>query len=47
MLDLSWKVFSMTGDVNTYLLVKELERDLKEHTSDDENEENPLDAPLQ
>ncbi|WP_081727541.1 YqzL family protein [Halalkalibacter wakoensis] len=27
MLDFSWKVFSMTGNVDTYLLLKELERD--------------------
>ncbi|TSB46755.1 YqzL family protein [Alkalicoccobacillus porphyridii] len=27
MLDLSWKVFSHTGNVDTYLLIKELERD--------------------
>ncbi|WP_413380139.1 YqzL family protein [Alkalihalobacillus sp. 1P02AB] len=27
MLDFSWKVFSMTGNVDMYLLIKELERD--------------------
>ncbi|HET7628426.1 MAG TPA: YqzL family protein [Bacillales bacterium] len=26
MLDLTWKVFCMTGDVNTYLLLKQLEQ---------------------
>lgn len=27
MLDLSWKVFTNTGNLDTYLLIKELERD--------------------
>ncbi|OIJ16139.1 YqzL family protein [Anaerobacillus arseniciselenatis] len=27
MLDFSWKVFSMTGSVDTYLIMKEIERD--------------------
>lgn len=27
MLDFSWKVFSMTGNVDTYLIMKEIERD--------------------
>ncbi|WP_083991240.1 YqzL family protein [Alkalihalobacillus pseudalcaliphilus] len=27
MLDFSWKVFSMTGNVDMYLLMKEIERD--------------------
>ncbi|BAB05087.1 YqzL family protein [Halalkalibacterium halodurans] len=26
MLDLSWKVFEKTGNVDTYLLIKEIER---------------------
>ncbi|WP_088102509.1 YqzL family protein [Halalkalibacter urbisdiaboli] len=30
MLDLSWKVFSKTGNVDTYLLIKELERESDE-----------------
>ncbi|WP_100406762.1 YqzL family protein [Bacillus solitudinis] len=30
MLDLTWKVFSKTGNVDTYLLIKELERDSDE-----------------
>ncbi|UTW69941.1 YqzL family protein [Anaerobacillus sp. HL2] len=29
MLDFSWKVFSMTGNVDTYLAMKEIERDTK------------------
>lgn len=27
MLDFSWKVFSMTGSIDTYLLLKEIERE--------------------
>lgn len=27
MLDFSWKVFSMTGNIDTYLLLKEIEKD--------------------
>jgi hypothetical protein len=27
MLDFTWKVFSMTGNIDTYLLLKELETD--------------------
>lgn len=32
MLDFTWKVFSQTGNIDTYLLFKELEK---------ENQENP------
>ncbi|MBU9722494.1 MULTISPECIES: YqzL family protein [Bacillaceae] len=27
MIDLTWKVFSMTGNIDSYLLFKEMERD--------------------
>ncbi|MDQ0254363.1 hypothetical protein J2S74_001738 [Evansella vedderi] len=27
MMDLTWKVFSMTGNIDSYLLYKEFERD--------------------
>ncbi|SDY52142.1 YqzL-like protein [Evansella caseinilytica] len=27
MIDLTWKVFSMTGNIDSYLLYKEFERD--------------------
>ncbi|UOE95679.1 MULTISPECIES: YqzL family protein [Bacillaceae] len=45
MLDFSWKVFSKTGSIDTYLLMKELERDLDD-SGDEELEEpmNQLDA---
>lgn len=35
MLDLTWKVFCMTGNIDTYLLMKELEsleEDMEEQT---------------
>jgi hypothetical protein len=46
MLDFSWKVFSMTGNVDTYLLLKELERDSEDQfrQEDVEGIETP-DAP--
>lgn len=34
MIDLTWKVFSQTGSIETYLLMKELEDD----QPDDENQ---------
>lgn len=29
MLDFPWKIFSMTGNIDTYLLMKEIEKDLE------------------
>ncbi|MCK0471560.1 MULTISPECIES: YqzL family protein [Halalkalibacter] len=40
MLDFSWKVFSMTGNVDTYLLLKELERDSDEQFGQDDVEQS-------
>lgn len=40
MLDFTWKVFCMTGDVNTYLLYKEIEQN--ETTDHLDEEEKPL-----
>ncbi|MCG3085811.1 YqzL family protein [Anoxybacillus sp. LAT_35] len=34
MLDFTWKLFSQTGNIDTYLLFKELERETKEQASD-------------
>jgi hypothetical protein len=34
-LDFTWKVFSMTGNIDTYLLLKELETD-KDYQSEEE-----------
>lgn len=28
MIDITWKIFSQTGNIETYLLLKELENDL-------------------
>ncbi|NEU32370.1 YqzL family protein [bacterium LRH843] len=47
MLDISWKVFSMTGNLDTYLLMKELERDSDEQFGQEDIEEIKLDAPIQ
>ncbi|WP_078552785.1 YqzL family protein [Bacillus alkalicellulosilyticus] len=45
MLDFSWKVFSKTGSIDTYLLMKELERDLNDTVDDEmEDEYNRIDA---
>ncbi|PYZ94257.1 YqzL family protein [Salipaludibacillus keqinensis] len=41
MRQLSWQVFSMTGNVESYLLFKELDRDRVDEASEEE-EENPL-----
>ncbi|MCH1624971.1 YqzL family protein [Ferdinandcohnia quinoae] len=38
MLDFTWKVFSQTGNVDMYLLFKELEQD-KEERPDIQNDE--------
>ncbi len=38
MLDFSWKIFSMTGDLDMYLLIKELERDSTEADDSEVNE---------
>lgn len=46
MLDFTWKVFSQTGNIETYLLMKEIEKDYQE-TADDQNEElAEIDSPL-
>ncbi|WP_373892840.1 YqzL family protein [Virgibacillus natechei] len=31
MIDITWKLFSQTGNIETYLLMKELENDSKSH----------------
>lgn len=48
MLDFSWKVFSMTGNVDTYLLVKELERDSSDEQikRDDSEDTDTLDVTI-
>jgi hypothetical protein len=39
LLDFSWKVFSITGNIDTYLLMKEIEQDYTEPLSDESEEE--------
>lgn len=34
MLDLSWKLFSMTGTIGSYLLIKEIEKEKDEEQSE-------------
>ncbi len=48
MLDFSWKVFSITGNVDTYLLLKELERDSSDEQikRDDSEDTDTLDATI-
>ncbi|MDY0396712.1 YqzL family protein [Virgibacillus halophilus] len=40
MIDLTWKVFSETGNIETYLLMKELE------TQPDAGEDNEIDTAM-
>ena len=46
LLDFTWKVFSQTGNIDTYLLFKELEKETPEihYGKDDELEE--IDSPI-
>ena len=42
MLDFTWKVFSMTGAIETYLLLKELENDDVESNDQQDDESDQL-----
>ncbi|WP_151705862.1 YqzL family protein [Weizmannia acidilactici] len=42
MLEFTWKVFADTGNIDTYLLFKELERDRQKERQ--ESEEDPAEA---
>ncbi len=42
MLEFTWKVFADTGNIDTYLLFKELERDRRQDRY--ERDEDPADA---
>ncbi|HHW36900.1 MAG TPA: YqzL family protein [Bacillales bacterium] len=46
MLDFTWKIFSQTGDLETYLLMKEIEREYQETTDINFNELIQIDSPL-
>jgi hypothetical protein len=42
MLDLSWKLFSMTGTIGSYLLIKEIEKEKDEEQGQPSSEMNDL-----
>ncbi|UJL44872.1 YqzL family protein [Virgibacillus sp. NKC19-16] len=48
MIDITWKLFSQTGNIETYLLMKELENDSKPHevTQSANVENRPLDTKI-
>ncbi|OIU70594.1 YqzL family protein [Rossellomorea aquimaris] len=46
MLDLTWKVFSQTGNIDTYLLFKELEKERVDQPYQLEEEVSEVDFPL-
>jgi hypothetical protein len=45
MLDFSWKVFSMTGNVDTYLILKEIERDTTQPVEEFTEKLDEIDTP--
>ncbi|XJZ26264.1 YqzL family protein [Bacillota bacterium Lsc_1132] len=46
MLDFTWKVFTQTGNIDTYLLFKELEKDGQEIPDNLEDELAQIDFPV-
>ncbi|MUK87096.1 YqzL family protein [Ornithinibacillus sp. L9] len=48
MIDFAWKLFSQTGNIETYLLLKELENDPNQPESDNsiEPSELPIDTKM-
>lgn len=46
MLDFTWKVFSQTGNIDTYLLFKELENEKKEIPGNLDEELAQIDFPV-
>jgi len=46
MIDLTWKLFSQTGNIETYLLYKELEKEVVENIYNESKEESPLETNL-
>ncbi|MDP4083476.1 MAG: YqzL family protein [Bacillota bacterium] len=46
MLDFTWKVFSQTGNINTYLLFKELEKEKQEIPGNLDEELAQIDFPV-
>ncbi|MBO8176848.1 MAG: YqzL family protein [Bacillus sp. (in: Bacteria)] len=46
MLEFTWNVFTKTGDIQTYLLFKELEKEKKKEPNPTEDELAEVDFPL-
>ncbi|MBM7660800.1 hypothetical protein JOC85_001572 [Bacillus mesophilus] len=46
MLHFTWKVFSETGNIDTYLLFKELEKDHEPRTEEFSEELAEIDSPI-
>nr|WP_259544884.1 YqzL family protein [Heyndrickxia oleronia] len=46
MIEFTWKVFAETGSIDTYLLFKELEKDLQDEPLNTDHEFNEIDFPI-
>lgn len=46
MLDFTWKVFSQTGNIDTYLLFKEIEKEKQEIPGSQQDELAEVDFPV-
>lgn len=46
MIDFAWKIFSETGNLETYLLMKEIERDNQETADIDLSKLTEVESPL-
>lgn len=46
MLDFTWKVFTQTGNIDTYLLFKELEKEMLEIPEGQDDELEEVDFPI-
>ncbi|MDC2863369.1 MULTISPECIES: YqzL family protein [unclassified Bacillus (in: firmicutes)] len=46
MLDFTWKFFSKTGSIETYLLLKEMEKNVEDEMQQHEEIQVELDSPI-
>jgi hypothetical protein len=46
MIDFTWKLFSQTGNIDTYLLFKEIERENQNAADEQEQERVEIDYPI-
>ncbi|ARA99050.1 MULTISPECIES: YqzL family protein [Geobacillus] len=46
MLEFTWKLFSQTGNIDTYLLFKELEREQRFNGKEQNAEQEEIDQPI-